>query len=59
MGSLKERQKIVYCLFIQQSGKFKKKTKSCLLFVYPAGLGSLKRKAKGCLLFAYPAGWEV
>ena len=36
--------------------KFKRKEKSCLLFVYPAGLGSLKERQKSCLLFVYPAG---
>ena len=42
LGSLKERIKVVYCLFIQQGGKFKIKAKRCLLFVYPAGPGRLK-----------------
>ena len=34
---------------------FKRKTKSSLLFVYPAGPGNLK-KVKSCLLFVYPIG---
>ena len=46
LGSLKERLKVVYCLFIQQGGKFKTKAKRCLLFVYPTALGSLKERLK-------------
>ena len=39
-GSLKERQKFVFWLFIQQGQKLKGKAKSGLLFVYQAGPGS-------------------
>ena len=34
---------------------FKRKAKSCILFVYLAGPGKLK-KVNSCLLFVYPAG---
>ena len=59
--SLKEWQKVVYCLFIRQfkrgnmlligylsvrARNLKEKQKSCLLFVYPAGPGSLKERQK-------------
>ena len=39
------------------SGKLKREAKSCLFFVYQAGLGSL-RQAKSFLLFVYMAGPE-
>ena len=35
--SLKERQKVVYCLFIRQEQKVKRKAKGCLLFVNRQG----------------------
>ena len=43
---------MVYCLFIRQGQKVKKKGKRFLLFVYLAGLGKLKERQKVvyCLL---------
>ena len=55
-GSLKERQKVVYCLFIRQGHKVQKKGKKGFIVCLSGRARKLKRKAKGYLLFVYQAG---